>query len=151
MSVLRTPEQVALQDVLLACRESAHHLDDAADFAESERVEGVLRELADQRRADIAELEDAIRATDDLPAADDPDRESAAELVHRLRAGLSADNPLADFIRQRADSEAELRQLIEERAGEDLSPPQRQLLADLAGRVAAARRRLEGLLKELKT
>lgn len=107
MSLIRTDEEVALNDLLVASRESVDHYRDAGDFLEDKKFTDVLRAIASQREPFIARFEQVIRAIGELPSVPDPDKETGAMLMHHAGALLSKDYSL-DVVEQRLTAEEHL-------------------------------------------
>lgn len=145
MSLLRTKQQVALQDLLIASKDSVDHYRDAAAFLESPGVTDTLCQIADQRADLIERLELAIRDTGDLPSAPDADLEDSERLFHRLRAALSPDETEA-VLRQRLDAEQHLMHLVKQGEKAGLFQPYDTLLNELARHIETVTERLQELL-----
>lgn len=111
MNLFRNPQQLALNDILVAVRASADQYRDAADFVESRGASEELRRIANERDALVRRLEQAVRLAGDLPSVPDEDRESVEKLFHRLHASLSKDE-IRDIMRQRLDTEYELARIV---------------------------------------
>lgn len=113
MSLIRTDEEVALNDLLVASRESVDHYRDAADFLEGKQFTDVLRAIASQRELFIARFEQAIRVLGELPSVPDPDKETGTMLIHHAAALLSKNYSL-DVIEQRLTAEEHLTSLTDD-------------------------------------
>lgn len=107
MSLIRTDEEVALNDLLIASRESVDHYRDAAEFLDDKAITDVLRAIASQREPFIARFEQAIRAMGELPSVPDPDKEAGTMLIHHAGALLSEDYS-SEVIEQRLRAEEAL-------------------------------------------
>ena len=128
MSLLRTPRQVALQELFRLLCESADHCRAAAQCIAESTVASCFVDCARDREALRDAVEEQIRETGDLPAPPDPDRESGEQLLQRLHARMAADG-IADLIDQRRQADAWLRdQLVNGSCARDIPD-------DLLGRV----------------
>lgn len=107
MSLMRSDLQIALNDLYTLAQASGEQYQNLADFIEDQAIGQLLLTIADRRLALAEDLEAAIRQTDDLPTAPDSDRETSLQLMHRLRAFLSADQS-QDILKQRLMAEQEL-------------------------------------------
>jgi hypothetical protein len=145
MSIFRTPEQAALQDVLKAAEESIGLLNDAAHYVESAPVSEELRQLAEDRRRHVEKLQHELRSLGDLPGTADPDRLSAEKVLHHLHAWMTPEKPQADLLEQHAAGEQQLGKLIADHRREPLGTTCECLLEALGDHVSLTRQRLEAL------
>lgn len=111
MGILRSDQEVALNDLLVALRESVDHCNDAIELVDPSPLTPVLRDAALQRSQFIPRLEEAIRQLGDLPSVPDPDKESGEMLIHHVGAALSSDYE-NDLIEQRITSDQHLLDLV---------------------------------------
>lgn len=111
MSVLRSDLQVALDDLHVALTASADDYRDAAEFVSDDTIKGLFVQIAENRQVLAKSAEEAIRASDDLPSAPDPDRQTGQHFLQRLEAAFSADQT-AEIIEQRLTEESQLEQLV---------------------------------------
>ena len=111
MSVLRNDLQVALDDLHVALMASADDYRDAAEFVSNGDVEALFVQIAETREALAKSVEEAIRASDDLPSAPDPDRQTGQHFLQRLEAAFSADQTV-EIIDQRLMEESHLEQRL---------------------------------------
>ncbi len=114
MNLIRTDQQVALNDLLVATEKSADLLRDAAHFLDGTGMEHELEQLADRREMVTTDLQQAIRALDDMPSAPDPDAESTEKLLHRISALFSGEKSSETTLRQRLATEDQLSELLAE-------------------------------------
>ena len=142
MNIIRTELQVALHDLHVAVQESADHYRDSAEFLDDEPVSQLLVEIADEREQLAQKFEQAIRATDDLPAAPDADRETGEQLIHRLRSLFSSDQT-EDVLNQRLEAEDALAQMLTDAREAELGAEYEALRQAFADQVRSARTRLE--------
>jgi hypothetical protein len=111
MNIIRSDKQVALNDLLVAAKETVDHYRDAPALIEDSKVNPIFRSIAQGRKPLIEQMENAIRALGDLPSAPDPDKETGAMLLHHAGALLTEDY-LSTFIEQRLHAEERLAELI---------------------------------------
>lgn len=107
MSILRSEQQVALQELHRMAQKSVDHFEDSAEFVEDEAAAQLFKRLASEREQLAQQLAQAIRDTGDLPAAPDADREAGEQLIHRLHAWFTADQT-QDVLEQRLNAEQEV-------------------------------------------
>lgn len=111
MSILRSEKEVALNDLLVAVRESIDHYRDASAILEEGTLTRLLTNIGAQREAFIPPLENAVRALGDLPSVPDADKETGTMLLHHA-AALLTENYAANIIDQRLDAEQQMAELI---------------------------------------
>jgi hypothetical protein len=131
MVFLRSDQEVALNDLLVALRESVDHYNDAIELVDPSPLTPLLREAAIQRSQFIPRLEDAIRQLGDLPSVPDPDKESGEMLIHHVGAALSNDYE-PDVIEQRIASDQQLAQLVNDARKNTSEASFTQLMEDIA-------------------
>ncbi|WP_341939067.1 hypothetical protein [Marinimicrobium sp. C2-29] len=142
MNLLRTDLQTALHDLHVAVQESIDNYRDASTFVEDRRASELFAAIAGEREPLQGEIEQAIRETDDLPAAPDSDREAGEQLLHRLHSLFSRDQT-EDVIAQRLEGEAALERVVEEGQAMDVGEPYTALSTRCLELIDSARRRLE--------
>ncbi|MBC53452.1 MAG: hypothetical protein CMQ34_06395 [Gammaproteobacteria bacterium] len=128
MGILRSAQQVALQELHQLAQESVDHYRDSAEFVDDSTAAQLFKRIADQRASLVANVAQAIRETGDLPAAPDADRETGEQLLHRLHAWFTADQT-QDVLQQRLQAEEDLATALAENAS-DASDPAFQALHD---------------------
>lgn len=126
MGILRSEQQVALQGLYRLAQESVDHYRDSAEFVEDSALMQLFTRIADQRESLAGSVGQAIRATDDLPAAPDADRETGEQLIHRLHAWFTADQT-RDVLQQRLQAEEELATALTQSRDESSDPTFRHL------------------------
>ena len=89
--MLRDEGQIALNEVIVACKEAADAYDDARDAVEEPELATLFRDYGRRRREFARELEAHIRALGDRPRDPDADSETIERLFTQLKAVLSAD------------------------------------------------------------
>ena len=108
MNLLRTDKEVALNDLLVASRETVDHYQDAVEYLNDDHITPVLRMIMQERQGFIQRIEQAIRALGDLPSVPDPDRETGEMLLHHVTAALSSDTA-TQILEQRINAQRALR------------------------------------------
>lgn len=139
--MLRDDRQVALGEVVVACKHAADQYREEAELAEDRALEQTLGELAARREEQALSLEAHIRALGDLPREPDADRETVSGLLTRLRAHFAAD-PRGALLSGAIESEQELAARIDEALREDLPEQAAQALRRLREDVASTIRRV---------
>lgn len=112
MTIIRTEQQVALHDLLVAAEKSEDLLRDAAVFLDDTRMEHELGQLADRRHGVVRDLRAAIVALNDMPSVPDPDAESAEKLLHHISALFTGERSRETTLRQRLAAEEQLGALL---------------------------------------
>jgi|SRR5688572_14194771 len=120
MNLIRTEQQVALNDLLVAAEKSADLLRDAAKFLDDDNTEHELEQLAERREMVAQGLRSAIYALDDMPSAPDPDAENTEKLLHRISAMISGEKSQETTLRQRLTTEEHLGALVQDIRKRDL-------------------------------
>lgn len=122
--------EVALNELLVACRESVDHFRDATRIIAAEKMAADLKHIADAREYFIPKLENKIRALGDLPAMPDPDKEDGEMLIHHIGAAVS-DDYTATLLQQRIEAEKNILELIKQTKNNDEDKACGKLLDDL--------------------
>lgn len=144
MNLLRTGKEVALNDLLVASRETADHYQDALEYLGDHHIIPALRDIMQERLEVIERIEQAIRALGDLPSMPDPDRETGEMLLHHVTAALSSDSA-TEILEQRLKAERHLLALLQACKDVGLSSDQPQLLQEMEQQVHQVITRLEQL------
>lgn len=144
MNLLRTDQQVAFNDLLIACRKSADHYRDAMDIIDSPAAKAALQPIAQERTEFVERLDRAVRALEDLPSGPDPDKESLEKIYHRLRAALSG-NDEREVLEQRLAAEQQLSELVDAAREADPDARHHALLGDLEAHIETVSARLRAL------
>lgn len=139
--MLRDERQVALNDVIVACKEAADGYDDAATLIGDPTLAARFSDYGRQRREAAAELEDHIRRLGDLPRTPDADSETIERLVTHLKAALSSDERAA-LLREREDAETEIGRRVADALDRDLPEETKAVLRRLALAVSEAAQHL---------
>lgn len=93
------------------------------------------------------DLQQAIRALDDMPSAPDPDAESTEKLLHRISAIFSGEKSRETTLRQRLATEEQLTALLTEVQGRELGAEFDPLLYELKESVREVTLHLQQLLR----
>lgn len=128
---LLSDTEVALNELLVACRESIDHYQDATELVESPVIAETFLGIVKGRKLFLARLESAIRELGDLPSVPDPDKEAGEMMLHHLGAALSADYT-NDALAQRISAEEHILTLINAARTTDPNPSCTRLLNDLS-------------------
>lgn len=143
MSVFRSNGEVALDDVVVACKRSAEHLAEAADLThiDSPKLSALFRAQSDERAEMSALLERRMIEMGGYPGDPNDDREVVEDVVRRVRDVLSADHRRMLVEDSLAESE-DLATAVSRALQEDLPPAAHETLVDIQKRVAAVINRL---------
>lgn len=144
MNLLRTDKEVALNDLLVASRETADHYQDALEYLGDHPITPTLRDIMQARLSMIERIEQAVRALGDLPSMPDPDRETGEMLLHHVTAALASDSA-TEILEQRIKAERHLLALLQACNDVGLDSDQPQLLQEMAQQVHEVITRLEQL------
>ena len=139
--MLRDDKQTALNDVIYAVKDSAHHYQEAAGIVSDVGLAELFRTIAGQRETLATELDAHIRRLHDLPREPDPDREAVDAVLTRLKAALTGDERLS-VLDEREQADDELRICIEAALAQDLPEATQAVLTRLHEEVIATRERL---------
>lgn len=142
MGFIRTDEQVALNNLLVAIRESIDHYHDAAGILEEKTIRTLMGAISQERKSLATRLEQAIRDSGDLPTVPDADKKTGEMLVHHVAAFLK-DGYTDSLLQQRLVAEQNLLDLIADGAATGLGSSHTELLNDLAAQVEHARAQLQ--------
>jgi hypothetical protein len=147
MSILRTDKEVALNDLLVASRETIDHYQDAIEYLDDGTIAAILREIIAQREPLIARIETAIRALGDLPSVPDPDKETGEMIIHHVSAALSSDTA-HEVVEQRIKADYHLAELIQACRDVGLADDQGALLDALAAHLTDTLQKLNQLAQQ---
>lgn len=128
---LLSDNEVALNELLVACRESIDHYQDAIDLVESSDVAKIFMGIVKNRKLFLNRLASAIRELGDLPSVPDPDKEAGEMMLHHLGAALSTDYT-NEALTQRIKAEEHILTLIHAARSTDPNQPYITLLSDLS-------------------
>lgn len=108
--MIRSDEQVALEDLHRALRRTAAgHRDAAGTLETDDELASRLRALADRRDAEADRVADLIRQTGELPDEPDADRETLRTAARHIKAAVSRDA----LVRDRQHAEDDLTGLVQ--------------------------------------
>lgn len=131
---LLSDTEVALNELLVACRESVDHYQDAITLVEQAEISDSFRDIANHRKLFFNRLASAIRELGDLPSAPDPDKEASEMIIHHLGAALSPDYS-REVLTQRITAEEHIKTLIDNTRATEINETGRALLDDLSQHV----------------
>ena len=144
MNLLRTDKEVALNDLLVASRETVDHYQDAVEYLNDDHITPVLRMIMQERQGFIQRIEQAIRALGDLPSVPDPDRETGEMLLHHVTAALSSDTA-TQILEQRIKAERHVLDLVQACHAAGLDDAHGKLLVEMEQQIHSAIERLDAL------
>ncbi len=152
MTIFKTNKQVALQDLLVAVSESVDLYRDAAEFLENELLENTaictaLNAIAHEREYFIMPLEQLIRATGDLPASPDEDKETGRKWLSHLFASLSEDSA-RDIVNSRLEFEQQVQDILNQCRELGLEDEFGELLMSLSVNISWTKDQLQILLEK---
>lgn len=119
MSLLRSDEQVALNDLHMALVESAEHYRDAAASADDAALSDFLSDTAASRERDGHRVAALLRELDDLPKHPESDKQTIDTLLNHLGAAVMGDRDRA-LVQQRLEGDARLEDVIQAALAQDL-------------------------------
>jgi len=128
---LLSDTEVALNELLVACRESVDHYQDAIKLVEQHEIATTFQSVANQRKLFCNRLEEAIRELGDLPSVPDPDKEVGEMIIHHLGAALSVDYT-NDVLTQRITAEEHIMELIRNAGETNANEANKNLLRELS-------------------
>lgn len=79
---------VALNEVILACRDAAARYETAAKILDDENLSNVFRELAAGREQTALRMENALKHMGHLPSEPDPDKQALKILWTKVKAAV---------------------------------------------------------------
>lgn len=129
--------EVALNELLVACRESVDHYQDATQLVDQSKIAESFRDIANHRKLFFRRLSSAIRDLGDLPSVPDPDKEVGEMIIHHVGAALSADYS-NEVLKQRITAEENIKELIDKTRATDIDETVRELMDDLSQHVEEA-------------
>lgn len=129
--------EVALNELLVACRESIDHYQDAAELVGQSDIAERFLDIAKRRKLFLNRLASTIRELGDLPSTPDPDKETSEMMLHHLGAALSSDYT-NEALTQRIKTDESILMLIN--AAHTTEPNQTctRLLNDLSSHIEEA-------------
>lgn len=127
---LLSDSEVALNELLIACRESINHYEDAINLSENPDITDSFRNIATARKPFIDRLEEQIRQLGDLPSVPDPDKETGEMIIHHVGAALTPDYT-SELLAQRIEAEENINSIITQASATQLNDACVNLLHDL--------------------
>ena len=128
---LLSDTEVALNELLVACRESVDHYQDAIKLVDQSEIVNSFRDITHHRKLFLNRLATAIRELGDLPSAPDPDKETSEMIIHHLGAALSPDYS-REVLTQRIAAEEHIKTLIDNTRATEINETGCALLDDLS-------------------
>lgn len=129
MEWLRNDQQVCINDLLIAAKESVVFFEDAAESASKPELKTRLHKLASLRTDVVARIERYLESQGELTVMPDPDAEWGSKMLNHLAAKLATDEDRA-IIEQRLKSEEHVKELLREAQAVDFDENFRPLLDD---------------------
>lgn len=126
--------EVALNELLVRCRESIDHYEDAAKLVDQPAIAETFLHIASNRKTFLSRLESAIKELGDLPSMPDPDKEAGEMIFHHIDAALSEDYT-QDALTQRANADEQILSLINDGFKATPNPSCTRLLNELSQHV----------------
>jgi hypothetical protein len=136
--------EVALNELLVACRESVDHFRDGIELISEENIASEFKQFASEREPFIQMLEQKIRDLGDLPSVPDPDKEDGEMLIHHLGAAVSEDYT-GKVVQQRIDAEQRILEIIKQARENDDNNACETLLDNLERQVNNVIKKLAAL------
>lgn len=128
---LLSDTEVALNELLIACRESIDHYQDATELVGQSTIAESFLDIAKCRKLFLNRVASAIRELGDLPSAPDPDKEAGEMMLHHLGAAFSADYT-NEALTQRIKTEEHILTLINAAHATEPNQTCTRLLNDLS-------------------
>lgn len=142
--MLISDEQIAMNEVIVKCRELADYYRESAEVLEDTGLSDLFHELSRQHEAAAEDLERRIRETGELPKAPDADREAVELLLSRLKASLSEDER-STLLEEREQVETELAECAAKALQRDLPQKIHSLLERIRSDAVFAKERLRAM------
>lgn len=142
--MLMSDKQIAINEVIVKCRELADYYREAAEILEDTELSDLFRELSRQHEGAAEDVEKRIREKGELPKAPDADREAVELVLSRLKATLSEDER-ATLLEEREQIETDLAEYTDKALQEDLSEKTRSLLERIRNDAVSAKERLRAM------
>jgi uncharacterized protein (TIGR02284 family) len=139
--MLMSDGEIALDEVIVACKEAAHGYQQALDSIEDVRLSGLLQDFLQRRQTYGMELETHLRELGYLPREPDADKETVNELFNRAKV-LLADDDRITLLEEREQAEAHLADLVNNALGQALPEPALATLRRLQADIETVRERL---------
>lgn len=146
MNIIRNEQQASLNALGIALQESVDHFQYAIDILEKSTETALMEELASNRQAFVERVDAALRELGELPGKPDDDRETVANLIHRLTA-LFASDGASKIIEQRLVAEQHLAGLAADARQSGVEGKTRELVDDVALHIQDATDQLQAALR----
>lgn len=143
--MLRTDQELALDDVTEASKYAADQFEKLAELSKDSALSELIGNLEETHRRHVSKLEELIRRMGNLPSAPDPDREALSRLGMRVKAAFAQDREgeLAECCRE---IESRVIETVREAREKNLTDELRTLVADIGEDCVRMCRRLEDYL-----
>lgn len=128
--MLRDDREIALNDILVACRRSAGHLLQARDLSDNKKLTALFDRMADRRRLDADKLKTLVRAFGYLPDEPDSDLQDFSHLFTLTRSAVASDGGRM-LLEKAIELEVELDKKIDGALGFDWDGDAPSLLRDI--------------------
>lgn len=109
--MLMSEGEIALDEVIVACKETIHSYQQAINTIDDAQLSDVFNHVLQQRQIYTHELESRLRELGYLPREPDPDRETLSNLFNRAKV-LLADDDRLKLLEEREQAEAQLADLV---------------------------------------
>jgi uncharacterized protein (TIGR02284 family) len=139
--MLMSEGEIALDEVIIACKETVHSYQQAIDTVDDAQLSDVLKRVLQQRQIYTQELENHLRELGYLPREPDADRETLSNLFNRAKV-LLADNDRLELLEEREQAEVQLADRVTNALQQALPESTLKTLHQLQGDVETVRERL---------
>ncbi len=112
--------QVAINDVIIACEDTARHYREAVDLLEDDALKQLFLSLGKEHEVISEKLSEIIRDMGGLPKDVDVEREEVLMLWSRIKAALAEDKRIT-ILNEMMDKENHVQSLIAYALQQDLS------------------------------
>lgn len=112
--------QVAINDVIIACEDTARHYREAVDLIEDDALKQLFLSLGKEHEVISEKLSEIIRDMGGLPKDVDVEREEVLMLWSRIKAALAEDKRIT-ILNEMMDKENHVQSLIAYALQQDLS------------------------------
>lgn len=143
--MLLSEPEIALDEALVACKESAHRYGYLLSILQDARLLPLLEKLATQRSENATILESLIRELGYLPRVSDPDKEALEKLISRFKS-LLAEDAQTTLLAEQLSLEEQLVDKLEKALEQPLSSACLARLHEIKHAVSEAKAELNALL-----
>ncbi|MFZ0611141.1 MAG: hypothetical protein WAM73_02785 [Desulfobacterales bacterium] len=110
--MLRDEREIALNDILIACRRSADHFLQARELGVNKKLTELFDSMANRRNLDAGKLSGIVRGFGYLPDEPDSDRQDFSHLITLTRSAVTSDRGRM-LLEKAVELEVELDQKID--------------------------------------